>query len=312
MGTQSDSSTQIEADRILKDDPLGPIIPTEPSTMLCEAYNNIFMIYYRNQPLISNQCASTALQQCETILVIAARLGSAQIVRPYLALALSQFGKNLYHSVMAEPFRWLKLSIELQIGGIFREAMIHIVGAAPGMPDGLDDHSYIHPDLPRYVRRLIYRKICELDHWKLRANEMLFTSTIAISGSLVAISPENLVHFPTWLVVQIWRDWFGHQLSRYLNAPQKIRKLYRTFTQRQDAYLNLEQVHDIIRALDWSIDAEVLKEDLEIMKGYAKIVVRDLCENKSMLNVDEEGIQYLTSTWVENEDLPWNRGASGE
>jgi hypothetical protein len=50
-----------------------------------------------------------------------------------------------------------------------------------------------------------------------------------------------------------------------------------------------------------------LDDDLNLMKDYARDAVRGLCKNRSMLDLEEAGISYLTCTWVENDELPWNQ-----
>jgi hypothetical protein len=52
-------------------------------------------------------------------------------------------------------------------------------------------------------------------------------------------------------------------------------------------------------------DLEAVENDLSITKKFAQGMARKLVVNHSMLDVVEEGIQHLTGTKVENDELPW-------
>lgn len=80
-----------------------------------------------------------------------------------------------------------------------------------------------------------------------------------------------------------------------------------------DAYLAPTRVYEKLlkfKGDDFALlNLKQLEEDLDIMKGFAKIKAKDLAANYSMLDVEEAGIEHLTCTKIENDELPWNGGA---
>ncbi|KAH6719837.1 hypothetical protein BKA61DRAFT_459699, partial [Leptodontidium sp. MPI-SDFR-AT-0119] len=105
-----------------------------PSTETLLAYNNLFLIYYSQAPAIDSQDIDIALQQSELLIKVARLYGSITLVRPYINSALMLFGRDLYMAVMADPPRWIQLSMYLESAPIFQEAIIHIVANHPYWP----------------------------------------------------------------------------------------------------------------------------------------------------------------------------------
>ena len=281
-----------------------PIAVTGPPIELCEAYNNLFLIFYSKPPVISTTSVSIALKQCEDLISVAKPLESLSVVRPYLGNAIGRFGRQLYLAIMAEPFRWLELSMILESAVIFKEAVIHIVGAYTPGPSGQIN---LPTDIPQYVRDLIIFKVRYLDQQRMDVNERLFSSSIVIDSKIVTFSFVDTSIFSTWLVVQIWRDWFCREMAGVHLNPHKTGALYRTFAKSGDAYLPTVAVKAIVEKIrdPIKVDVEELREDLELLRKFAQEAVKELCENNSMVDVQEAGIEYLTCTRIMDEELPW-------
>jgi hypothetical protein len=284
--------------------PFKPLDVTRPPIEICEAYNNLFLIFYSRPPIISKTSVSVAVEQCETLISIANRIEALPVIRPYLGNALGQFGKKLYTSVAAEPFRWLKISMMLESAVIFKEAMIHIVGAyVPGAEGQIN----IQVDIPQFVHELILFKVRQVDQQRMDVNERLFSSSIVVDSKTVTFSLADTSVFSTWLVVQIWRDWFCRQMATVHLNPHKTGQLYRTLAKSGDAYLAAAEVKAVIEKIrePVKVDPDELEEDLGLLKKFALEAVQGLCENNSMLDIQEAGIGYLTCTRIMDEELPW-------
>jgi hypothetical protein len=279
-----------------------PAAVTGPPIELCEAYNNLFLIFYSKPPAISSTSISVALGQCEALISIASRLDCLPVIRPYLAYALCQFGKELYMSVAAEPFRWLNIAMVLRSADIFRESLIHIVATYVPGPEGQIN---LPEDTP--VRDLIVFKVRQLDQQRMDVNERLFSSSIIVGSETVTFSFVDATILSTWLVVQIWRDWFCRQMAGVHFNPHKTGQLYRTLAESGDAYLTITEVKTAIEKITHpvKVDLDELKEDLGLLKKFAQEAVKELCENNSMFDVREAGIGYLTCTKIMDEELPW-------
>lgn len=98
------------------------------------AYHNLFLIIYSRPPIIDTEDISNALRQAELLIKIAGLYGSIQTIRPYLNNCMSQYGRDMYTAILADPPRWLHLSLYLESAPIFKEAIIHIVGRYPFWP----------------------------------------------------------------------------------------------------------------------------------------------------------------------------------
>jgi hypothetical protein len=85
--------------------------------------------------------------------------------------------------------------------------------------------------------------------------------------------------------------------------------LYRLISKGGDVYLPLADVVEVIaemRGIDST--ADIIAEDLQIMKEYAMKEVQPLVVSYSMLDLDEMGIKYLTNSRIQNHEFPWADG----
>jgi hypothetical protein len=282
-----------------------PLMETSPPLSLCEAYNNMFLIFYGLPHNIFMENIMVAVPQCLDLLSLASELGALPIVRHQIQAHLNGYGERLLISIKDDPIRWLKISIDLQSTAIFREAVIHTVGTYPSW---CQDTSRLS-SLPLNVQSLIQRKWDDLHRSLDDVNSILLRSTIVITPEDKPVSLEQRDTFETWIVVQIWRDWLLSRL-RILNSnlsAEVVGRFYLLLSCPSDTYLTVEHV----RALLWHVKGdgfgafENLAEDLELLKSFARSAVRDVCVNNSDLDVKGEGIEYLTCTNLSDDEIPW-------
>lgn len=271
----------------------------------CQAHRNLFLLFHNTAPEIDAQNINEALRQIEIIIEIARPYGSIPTIRHHLISFVHQFGRGLFKAILENPPRWLFLSIHLECAPIFKEAIIHLVGQYPRYLWTTIPYSKI----PRPVLNIIRKKVNELRVLKASIDGQLFSSSIAIEGQNLTFHSLEKSNFDTWFVVQLWRDWFCHSLSKHAKADSGAGATYRLMRKGGNAYLDHLAVYSSLVEYrgksfgSWNL--KTVETDLKIMKDYAKERVKDLVVNHSMLDVEEAGIQYLTCTKVENDELPW-------
>ena len=193
---------------------------------------------------------------------------------------------------------------------------------------------------------LVERKAKELWLKMLEVNQGLFASTLVVGNHLsgderVELKRDNTIRFDTWFIVQVWRDWYGHQLAA-ARLPRKLEgattvddgfdtiikmgHLFRTLDEAGETYLDKEDLEQTLkflrpqkRAHNPNSNTEnrsdvsgymhwlCWEQDLKLMKDAAKDAIQHLMVNNSMLAPQEHGIRYLTCVTVEEEERPWDR-----
>jgi hypothetical protein len=285
---------------------------TQPDAELLSAYNNLFLIYYGRAPIIDAKDISNALQQAEILIRVAELYGSNPVIRPYLGNCMMQFGRDVYTAILQDPPRWLQLSLYLESAPIFKEAIIHITGNLPLWPwptVQLRDF----PDDLKGPGGFFERKLNYLEALQRDVDRKLTMSSIKINGEEAQLDTENKKTYNTWLVLQLWKNWFVGSISKD-ESPNPTTcnngMVYRLISKGGNAYLPSESIVAQIKAIrDLSRmlkrDRQEIEEDLKLMKDFAQEEVCLLCVNNCMLGVEEAGIKHLTCTKVENNELPW-------
>ncbi|CZR66143.1 uncharacterized protein PAC_16044 [Phialocephala subalpina] len=288
-----------------------PPKPAGPSEDLLEAYNNLFLIYYSQSPVIDTADIDVALQQIELFVQIAGIYSSLPIIRPHINSCLLSFGRELYQAIARDPPRWVKLSILIKSAAIFKEGIIHIVGTFPSWPST----STTPEELGTDTSMLIENKISALETLKNGIDRRLFLSSIRVNGKEAFLDKNNQSTLSTWFVVQVWRDWHMRSISEAIhrggNEKNGIATIYRAMARAGDAYLPLSYVVGLWEAFfhkegsSYQATTKEIAEDLKLMKDFAQQAVQPLCVNVSMLNVEEANTGYFTCSKVENHELPW-------
>ncbi|KAE8451176.1 hypothetical protein EG329_004340 [Mollisiaceae sp. DMI_Dod_QoI] len=287
-----------------------PTKPTGPSERLLEAYDNLFRIFYCKDPIIDANDIQVALEQVELLVKIAGIYESLHAVRPYVNNCLYSFGRKLFQVIARDPPRWLKLSVLISSPTIFRECIIHIVGAHPNWPST----STLREELDTTTVMLIEKKIDELRTLKHSIDRTLFLSSIVVDGKEVYLDRDNESTRNTWFVVQVWRDWYTRSISEAIHGKDPkdcaLAKMHRTIARGGDAYLPFTFVLEVLEAFrclkqsTGEVDVQEIEDDLKTLKEFAQQTVKPLCVNNSMLDVDAAGIDYFTCTQVENHEMP--------
>ncbi|KUJ21097.1 uncharacterized protein LY89DRAFT_578121 [Mollisia scopiformis] len=275
---------------------------------LLEAYHNLFLIYYSEEPNFNTCDIEIALEQVELLITVAGLYSSIVVTRPYIISCLFSFGRELSRAIARDPPRWVKVAILIASPTIFTEGVVHIVGKAPSWPWS----STKREELGAKVENFLDKKADELEALRKGMERTLFLTSIRINGKEVHLDKDNESTRNTWFVVQIWRDWYSRSLSQAAhstNKSQSMAKIYRSIAKGGDTYLPLEEVLDLLAAFrhtkdhDTNFDVREVAMDLRRMKVFASQIVKPLCINNSMLDVDAEGIGHFTC--VEVKDHEW-------
>ncbi len=270
------------------------------------AYNNLFLIYYNQPPEICSTNIDTALEQCEALIKVAECYGSLFVVRPYLGNIFSQYRHELFLAISKDPPRWLNIATPLQSASIFSEAIIHLAGCWPDWP-----WPTCHETVDRQNLRLVKTKAKSLADLRSLVDRDILQNTIATNDRPVTLKNS----FETWLVVQMFRDWFIEEQNRCRKMGRPHHgAVYRLMRRGGDAYLRTEEVVEMLNGVDGTSTGvwEEVGDDLRLLKDFAQGAVEPLCKNRLMLDVEEAGLQYLTCVEVGMEEFPWMKQAGDD
>ncbi|KAH8595818.1 hypothetical protein B0O99DRAFT_671818 [Bisporella sp. PMI_857] len=275
---------------------------------ICEAYNNLFLMFYNMDPELDMESIDIALRQAQLLTKAAYALDCLGLVLGPVTEHLYSFGRKMYEAILRDPPVWLSFSMLLGSALIFKEAIIHMVGQYPNWPWT----SVKETDLCEEVRELIRKKADHLAYIKRRVDTALSGNTIAIDGQQINTTSLSSSNFNTWVVVTYWRDWLNQSLSRandYRRDSTPDRGTYRLLAKGGYAYLKLPFVFEALSSClrNGSLNKREVALDLMLLKNYAAEQVQPLCVNNSVLSIEEHGIAYFTCTEVANDELPWNR-----
>jgi hypothetical protein len=286
-----------------------------PNAELLAAYKCLFRTYYGQTPAIDTKNINVALQQMEAIIRVAELYGSIPVVRPHLGNCLLQFDRDVHEAILKDPPRWLRLSLYLENGPIFKEAVVHIIGNLGYWPWPTVQVK----DLPDDLITLLQKKVDNLKRLIGDVERTLFLISINVEGEEALLAPTNKKTINTWYVEQLWKQWFTRSVSQD-EAPKPTGRTdgakYRAIAKGDDVYLPLETVMNHIKAFCeptrlTGVDKQGIEEDLKMIKAFAQKQVQLLCVNKSMLSIEETGIKHLTCASVDDFDISWvNQGGS--
>ncbi|KAG9234438.1 hypothetical protein BJ875DRAFT_401044 [Amylocarpus encephaloides] len=275
-----------------------------------EAYDNLFRAYY-NQPLnIDKIMFGEAIDQMESLLVLADVYGLPEetSARAQMAQVLTSF-EGVWREISEDPARWLKVAVALRCEAIFKEAIIHIVGSHP------KQHPFIINDIKtaEAVHELIRAKINELDVKRASADLAL----LEVKCSIVDMRTAARNSF-TYEIYRTWHDHNHCTMIQALYARRSSRNAdlirYRQLAAGGDAYLSIEKVVGDYKEDFPNIGVELDEEDedevvtaLLGMKRAAEIICSPLVVSELQLaESDRLDINYLTCTTIYDHELPWN------
>jgi hypothetical protein len=121
------------------------------------------------------------------------------------------------------------------------------------------------------------------------------------------VEPHQHSHFDTWFVVQTFRDTLArtfHSLEQDRQGSLKRGALFRKIGKGGEEYMSAGEMRRLISRIMPSA-VENLEEDLGMLKDVAKGVVKDVARNELIMDVEGQGVGYLTCVRIGKEDIPW-------
>lgn len=232
----------------------------------------------------------------------------AYLLRPSVANYLHQYRKELFLAIKDDPPKFAILATYLRDDSILTEAYVHLVGT----------YSEDHWPWKTPKHKL---NMCLLERVKIKAKRLaidcvlvgmkLFQNSIHVEegGSLARVSIQS--NKDSWTAISLFRDWLADSLDKADDDLVRKGAVFRRLHKGGDEYMPIWQVYKNMQDLGVGFDHEELGNDIRILKEFAKETVEELCKNNLMLDVEGNGIQYLTCAEVEPEDMPWY-GLNGE
>lgn len=275
-------------------------LPNELSPIgLCQ---QVLATFYNIRPQMCDEDIGITLVQAERLTKIAKELGCLNLIRADISFALSQYGKKLFLSIKFDPPRWICLAIALEDGLIYKEALIHLVGAHPKWPWRHSKRAMLPPDL----HQLIAKKSKVIDQMCLEAERDLLMLTIEVGGK--PVSCEHRKAIETWVLVQIFRDEVAAILRSQQGSdkwPLVKGKLYRKLHRGGSAYMDYERTLRRCTQIFSEANWRDLGDDLNNLKEYVSAIVEKLAKNELMIDPEADNINigYLTCVDVQKEDV---------
>lgn len=215
--------------------------------------------------------------------------------------AYGQLGPNIFRDAKNDPPLLLEFAEIMQYGPLYKEAMIHLVGAWENWKLKL---KFLQPA----TLDLVNSKHKSLERRKERVNTALSANGIGFNGEPVRLLPEDKSMFDAFIIQALWVEFFKKNI-REVPAPS-IGDFYRLLAKGGDSYLSTQSVTSLLehyRGQDFGYWDEV-GEDLAIMKDYAVNTVQPLVVNNSELDVEKHKITWLTCTDISDDEFPWVSG----
>ena len=121
------------------------------------------------------------------------------------------------------------------------------------------------------------------------------------------VQPHDASHFDTWFIVATFRDILAHEFYR-LGRGSKYSlnrgRLFRKISKGGSECISFESMRRLMeKVMPSALDS--LSEDLNMLKEHAKEYVKDLAKNELLLDVETNGVNYLTCTKITAKDIPW-------
>jgi hypothetical protein len=266
-----------------------------------DLYDQIFGSFYSVPLKIPNTTFSDTLTTCESLVKITDNLSCTHLISTPITSALLSHHRTFFTHISRDPARYLLLAILLQNTCIYTESLIHIIGAHPSWPWPTS-----RTLLPPNIMDLVVRKSEDLDRLCTDTERDLLLLTIETHRS-VPVQPHNHAEFETWFIVQLYRDTLSTTFRTLENARDRTLKrgaLYRKIRKGGVEYMPVEEMRSLVqRAMPSAVGN--LEEDLGLLKGCARGIVEDVARNEALVDVEREGVGWLTCVKIERKDVPW-------
>lgn len=305
-------ATKIKAEPMETDAPIPARQKEQEIHDVRAAYKIIFTAVHSMNPKLDKIThLNGLLVAAETVLTVAKIYDLTLFVQDKITSAIHQHHKDLFLAIKDDPPRWLNLAISLQDFAVFKEAMVHLVGAYPEYLA-----HWTTDKLPKDIETAIEKKAKALQYDVLITNMDMTMNTLTTGpkagrGRLVTRGGD----YESWTAMSLWQDWFRTHLrsiqmpkpkgSRAVTFnPMEIGSLYYTIHRSGEAYLKINELKRELFSAERSW--EDVDDDMKKLKKYAKTAVAPLVDNKLMISPDKHKIGYLTCAEIKEEDAPWN------
>jgi hypothetical protein len=277
------------------------------------AYDNLFRAFYSEKLQLDDTNIATVLSGAMALIDVADAVGSVEIIRESVDVALLRQGQVLYRSIGANALAWVHLGHRLQSPTIFTEAAIHLIGQWNAIGD-LERGQLDEP-----VREVCERKHAELDIMK-QGMEMrmlghypgFLRRNITEVGHVGRTTYANDIYM--WMTVALFRQWFAQNIceKRNLTAADGGAYMYRQIAAGGTAYLDHTKLSTFHQYFPMSAKAKnVLENHLNTLKAELQTFPGELLTNRSQLDDSRDPLPYLTCAIIEKKDLPWTPKVAG-
>lgn len=308
----------LSQDLTAKQSPSFPILNNGMGEPAChKTYDMVFRCLYGMDVGIPNRDEGDGghtAYECITLLQAGERLGAGNAVRSVVETHLLRLNQKLWGHVGGNPEAWAEMGLRLQSPTIFREAMIHVIGAW-NIPQGtrrkeLSDMANGQPILD----------LAQAKH------EELLVKKLQIESRMLTFFPENMARQSTatsipgraayatdiykWQALTIIRQYISDQIQagRTHQARDGGLGFYRTIGEGGGGYLQREVLERFHESFNMSPRGKAcLRAAVAVMKEDFKVTVEELLVDRSLQHRDPNGPQlaYLTCTEILDEELPW-------
>jgi hypothetical protein len=271
-------------------------------------YTQIFGAIYNIPPQISTDNITVALSQAEKLVELATELGCVRILRSHLGLSFSNYGKDLLIAITKDPARWITLAISVKNVLIYKECLVHLIGAQPCWPWKTQIR---YKTLPEDIQHLIRTKSVAIQHTREYYEKNLLSMSLPYSVSngqrIIPLDPTQSSQKDTWITVQVFRDQLAQRIDE-LDRSKEGALHHGTFFRRLGkGTLDLIETDRIRGICEGTMNSNWpdLNKDIKLLRNHARKEVGALAGNSLLIDPDDHGIGYLTCAEVKDEDIPW-------
>ncbi|TAQ84521.1 hypothetical protein B7494_g7162 [Chlorociboria aeruginascens] len=256
-----------------------------------KTYDNFFRCLYFIEPSITNDQddgGSYYIHDIATLLLGAEHLGAAAAVRNTCESYLLHLDQTLWTYIGSKPEHWADFGFRLQSSMIFKEAMIHVVGAWD-LPGALKKDVFNNFENGEAIVRLALLKARELKEKK-----------VAVERRLTEYYPAEMMH-----VANPTTDVPGRAHHRGEDGGVD---LYRKIGKGGEAYVDKATRDNFHRSFNMSARGQTrFEEALSLIKGGWKVIVQELIIDNLVADrgPNAKDLAYLTCTNILDAELPW-------
>lgn len=301
-----------------------------------KTYDNLFRALYSIEVEFSDESLDEFLTDATCLLQAAENLGAEKSISRVLETHLLRAGQPFWHTVRDDPGKWTDVATRIESPVIYREAMIHLVGAWNMVPDSIDNP--IDKEAIRSYKGGAIIEAAVLAKIKGQTEEKR-----CIEKSLVEHFPPAMIHQtvqvvnkagkavqkpPTrqnyaediylWQALCLVRMYITTEI-RHNGSFREIdggASFFRSIAAGGNAYLQPQTIENYFNMMHMTERGKIcLCNALYDLKNAMKHIVAPLVVNNScVLQDDGKPMQheYLTHTTISDKELPWNVKPAGE